>query len=277
VASPTEARSAVLPHRFVLDHPGPFLRLDHSSDQAHRAADTLSARWESFERRRRGLFLLVPGLVLAAAACVLLDLRMGFGVRLATWYAPILMVAALLMGSATRPAGRAGRSARLRHWWAVPAWRAPLVSCREMLAAWADPSDQVRGWIDLTGSPQPRKRVAGWPRHGATLYRDVWCRLSITSRRLHLDLRAFEERLVLPGGRTRRRWRAHVVASAREPYGRAPDLRAPAPGAAGRLQVLEARARRHRLSLRLKTARRRLAWTDLAELLRTAGASVPLA
>jgi hypothetical protein len=146
-----------------------------------------------------------------------------------------------------------------------------------MLAAWADPSDQVRGWIDLTGSPQPRKTVAGWPRHGATLYRDVWCRLSITSRRLRLGLRAVEERLELPGGRVRRRWRAHVVVIAREPYGRPPALRAPAPGAAGRLQILEARARRHRLSLRLRTPRRRLAWLDLAEILRAAGASVPLA
>ena len=152
-----------------------------------------------------------------------------------------------------------------------------MSSCREMLAAWADPSDQVRGWIDLTGSPQPGKRVAGWSREGGTFYRDVWCRLSIESRRLRLGLRAFEERLVLPGGRVRRRWRAHVVAVAREPYGRPPQLRAPGPGAAGRLQILEARAHRHRLSLRLKTPRRGLAWGDLAEILRVAGASVPLA
>ena len=153
-----------------------------------------------------------------------------------------------------------------------------MSSCRELLAAWADPSDQVRGWIDLTGSPQPGKRAAGWPRHGATLYRDVWCRLSIESRRLRLGLRAFEERLELPGGRVRRRWRAHVIAVAREPYGRPPRLRAPAaPAAAGRLQILEARAQRHRLSLRLKTPRRGLAWADLAEILRVAGASVPLA
>jgi len=67
------------------------------------------------------------------------------------------------------------------------------------------------------------------------------------------------------------------VVIAREPYGRPPALRAPAPGAAGRLQILEARARRHRLSLRLRTPRRRLAWLDLAEILRAAGASVPLA
>ena len=277
MASPTEARSAVLPYP-VPEHPGPFLRLDHSADQAQRAADILSALWESFERRRRRLFLLlVPSLVLAAAVCALLDVAMGFHVRLATWYAPILLVAALLVRSATRPAGRAGRSVRLRHWWTAPAWRKPLVSCREMLAAWADPSGQVRGWIDLSGSPQPRKRVPGWPRQGATLYRDVWCRVWITSRRLHLGLRAIEERLVLPGGRVRRRWRAHVVAMAREPYGRAPDLRPPAPGVAGRLQVLKVRAHRHRLSLRLKTPRRGLAWPDLAELLRAAGASVPLA
>jgi len=276
VASPAEARSSVL----LLpapDHPGPFLRLDHSSDQAQRAAESLSAGWESFERRRRWLFALAPALALGAAAGGLLDLAMGFGVRLATWYAPILIAAALVARSATRPAGRAARAVRLRHWWARPVWRTPLASCREMLAAWADPSDEVRGWIDLTGSSQPRKTVAGWPRHGATLYRDVWCRLSITSRRLRLGLRAVEERLELPGGRVRRRWRAHVVAVAREPYGRPPQLRAPGPGAAGRLQVLEARAHRHRLSLRLKTPRRALAWADLAEILRAAGASVPLA
>jgi hypothetical protein len=89
-------------------------------------------------------------------------------------------------------------------------------------------------------------------------------------------LRAIEERLELPGGRVRRRWRAHVVAIAREPYGRPPRLQAPVPGAAGRLQILAARAHRHRLSLRLKTPRRRLAWADLAEVLRVAGASVPL-
>jgi hypothetical protein len=277
VTSPTGARSSALAHP-VLDHPGPFLRLEHSSDQAPRAADALAARWEKFERGRRWrLFLLVPGLALAAAACALLDLIMGFHVRLATWYVPILLVAALLARSATRPAGRAGRATRLRRWWTPPVWRKPLASCRELLAAWADPSDQVRGWIDLTGSPQPQKRVAGWPKHGATLYRDVWCRLSIETRRLRLGVRAVEDRLVLPGGRVRRRWRAHVVAIAREPYGRPPHLRAPAPGAAGRLQILEARARRHRLSLRLKTPRRGLAWPDLAEILRAAGASVPLA
>jgi len=56
-----------------------------------------------------------------------------------------------------------------------------------------------------------------------------------------------------------------------------PQLRLPTPGAAGRLQILEARVRRHRLSLRLKTPRRALAWRDLAEILRAAGASVPLA
>jgi hypothetical protein len=202
---------------------------------------------------------------------------MGFRVWLATWYAPILFLAALLVRAATRPAGRAGRPRRLRQWWAPPVWRRPLASCRQALAAWADPSDQVRGWIDLTGSPQPRKLVEGWPKHGATLHRDVWCRLSIESRRLRLGLRAVEERLVLPGGRVRRRWRAHVVAVAREPYGRPPQLRAPGPGAAGRLQILKARAHRHRLSLRLKTPRRGLAWPDLAEILRVAGASVPLA
>ena len=235
-------------------------------------------RWESFERGRRGRFVvIVPALLAAAFAACVLDLAMGFRVWLATWYAPILIVAALLARSATRPAGRAGRATRLRHWWAPPVWRKPLSSCREMLAAWADPSDQVRGWIDLTGSPQPGKRVAGWSREGGTFYRDVWCRLSITSRRLHLGLRAIEERLTLPGGRVRRRWRAHVVAIAREPYGRPPSLRAPGPGPAGRLQVLQARAHRHRLSLRLKTPRRGLAWPDLAEILRVAGASVPLA
>jgi hypothetical protein len=221
--------------------------------------------------------VVVPALLAAAFAACVLDLAMGFRVWLATWYAPILIVAALLARSATRPAGRAGRATRLRHWWAPPVWRKPLSSCREMLAAWADPSDQVRGWIDLTGSPQPGKRVAGWPRHGATLYRDVWCHLTIESRRLRLGLRAVEERLELPGGRVRRRWRAHVVAIARDPYGRPPPLRAPAPGAAGRLQVVQARAHRHRLSLRLKTPRRGLAWPDLAEILRVAGASVPLA
>jgi hypothetical protein len=277
VASPLEARSAALPQP-APDHPGPFLRLDHGSDQAQRAADTLAARWERFERGRRWRFLiLVPALLLAALAAGLLDLAMGFHVTLAIWYAPILVVAALLARGATRPAGRAGRTLRLRHWWAAPVWRRPLASFREMLAPWADPSDQVRGWIDLTGSPQPRKLVEGWPKHGAMLHRDVGCRLSITSRRLHLGLRAIEERLTLPGGRVRLRWRAHVVAIAREPYGRPPSLRAPAPGAAGRLQVREARARRHRLSLRLKTPRRGLAWTDLAEILRAAGASVPLA
>src|SRR4029453_13187555 len=103
---------------------------------------------------------------------------------------------------------------------------------------WADPSDQVRGWIDLTGSPQPRKLAPGSPTHGETLHRDVWCRLSIESRRLRLGLRAVEERLVLPGGRVRRRWRAHVVAIAREPYGRPPQLRGPRPGGAGRGQTL---------------------------------------
>jgi hypothetical protein len=276
VTSPTGARSSALAHP-VLDHPGPFLRLDHSSDQAPRAADALAARWERFEWRRRWLLLLAPGLALAAAACVVLDLLMGFEVRLATWYAPILLVAALLVRSATCPAGRGGRSVRLRHWWTPPVWRKPLASCREMLAAWADPSDQVRGWIDLTGSPQPSKLVEGWPKHGATLHRDVWCRLTIQTRRLNLGLRAVEDRLVLPGGRVRRRWRAHVVAVAREPYGRPPQLRLPVPGAAGRLHVLSARARRHRLSLRLKTPRRGLAWRDLAEILRAAGASVPLA
>ena len=277
MASPAEARSSTIP-RPVPGYPGPFLVLDHSSDQAQRAAETLAARWERFERGRRWrLFLLVPALLLAAAACALLDVVMGFHVRLATWYAPILIVAALLARSATRPAGRAGRATRLRHGWTAPVWRRPLSSCREMLAAWADPSDHVRGWIDLTGSPQPGKRVAGWSREGGTFYRDVWCRLSIESRRLRLGLRAFEEQLVLPGGRVRRRWRAHVVAIAREPYGRPPSLRAPGPGPAGRLQVLQARAHRHRLSLRLKTPRRGLAWLDLAEILRAAGASVPLA
>jgi hypothetical protein len=277
VASPGGARPAALSPP-APDHPGPFLRLEHSSDQAQRAADALAARWDRYERGRRWRFIvLVPGLLLAAAAGVVLDLAMGFHVRLATWYAPILVLAALIVRTATRPSGRAGAVVRLKHWAAPPVWRRPLASCREMLAAWADPSDQVRGWIDLTGSPQPRQRVAGWPKHGATLYRDVWCRVSITSRRLHLGLRAIEERLVLPGGRVRRRWRAHVVAVAREPYGRPPQLRAPGPGAAGRLQILEAKARRHRLSLRLKTPRRRLAWPDLTEILRAAGASVPLA
>ncbi len=277
MTSPRGARSSDLAHP-VPDHPGPFLRLDHSSDQAARAADTLAARWEAFERGRRWrFFVLVPALLLAALAGGALDLAMGFHVRIATWYAPMLVVAALLARGATCPAGRAGGAVRLRHWWAPPAWRKPLASCREMLAAWADPSDQVRGWIDLTGSPQPHQRVAGWPKHGATLYRDVWCRLSIETRRLRLGLRAIEERLVLPGGRIRRRWRAHVVAIAREPYGRPPRLSPPGPGAAGRLQILAARAHRHRLSLRLKTPRRGLAWLDLAEVLRAAGASVPLA
>jgi len=277
VASPAEARSSAIPPP-VSDHPGPVLRLEHSSDQAQRAAENLAARWERFERGRRARFVvLVPALLIAAVAAGALDLAMGFHVPLATWYAPILVVAALLARSGTRPAGRAGRATRLRHWWAPPVWRKPLSSCREMLAPWADPSDQVRGWIDLTGSPQPRKLVAGWPKHGATLYRDVWCRLSIDSRRLRLGVRAVEERLVLPGGRVRRRWRAHVVAIAREPYGRPPQLRAPGPGAAGRLQILKVRARRHRLSLRLKTPRRGLAWPDLAEILRAAGASVPIA
>jgi hypothetical protein len=277
VASPAAARSSALPHH-APDHPGPFLRLDHSSDQAQRAADTLAARWEAFERGRRWrFFVLVPALLLAALASGVLDLAMGFHVRLATWYAPILIVAALLARSATRPTGRAGRAVRLRHWWTPPAWRRPLASCRRMLTAWADPADQVHGWIDLTGSPQPRKLVKGWPRHGATLHRDVWCRLSIETRRLRLGLRAVEDRLLLPGGRVRRRWRAHVVAIAREPYGRPPQLSAPAPGTAGRLQILKARAHRHRLSLWLKTPRRGLAWPDLAEILRAAGASVPLA
>jgi hypothetical protein len=277
VASPVEARSSTL-RLPAPGNPGPWLRFEHSSDQAQRAADGLAARWEGFERgRRRRFVVLVPALLAAALAACVLDLAIGYRVWLATWYAPILFVAALLARGATRPAGRAGRATRLRHWWAPPVWRKPLSSCREMLAAWADPSDQVRGWIDLTGSPQPGKRVGGWSPEGGTFYRDVWCRLSIESRRLRLGLRAFEERLVLPGGRVRRRWRAHVVAIAREPYGRAPRLRAPAPGATRRLQVLEARARGHRLSLRLKTPRRGLAWADLAEILRVAGASVPLA
>jgi hypothetical protein len=103
----------------------------------------------------------------------------------------------------------------------------------------------------------------------------VWCRLSIETRRLNIALRAVDERLVLPDGHTRCRRRVQVVAVAREPYGRPPQLRAPSPGAAGRLQILKARARRHRLSLRLKTPRRGLAWPDLAEILRVAGASVP--
>jgi hypothetical protein len=278
VASPAAARSSALPQP-APDHPGPFLRLDHSSDQAQRAADTLGAGWEAFERGRRWrFFVLVPALLLAALACALLDPVMGFHVRLATWYAPILVVAALLARSATRPAGRAERSVTFREWWRAPSWRAPLASCREMLAAWADPSGQVRGWIDLTGAQQRSKLVPGRPRRGVgRFYRDVWCRLSIQTRRLNIALRAVEERLVLPGGHIRCRRRLHVVAIAREPYGRPPQLRAPALGTAGRLQILKARAHRHRLSLRLKTPRRGLAWTDLAEILRAAGASVPLA
>ena len=118
MASPAEARSSVL----LLpapDHPGPFLRLDHSSDQAQRAAESLSAGWESFERRRRWLFALAPALALGAAAGGLLDLAMGFGVRLATWYAPILIAAA--------PRASAGASAnshrRLRSKLSHPAER----------------------------------------------------------------------------------------------------------------------------------------------------------
>ena len=161
MASPAEARSSAFPHP-APDHPGPFLRLDHGSDQALRAADTLAARWEAFERGRRWrFFVLVPALLLAALAGGVLDLAMGFHVRLATWYAPILVVAALLARSATRPAGRAERSVTFREWWRSPSWRAPLASCREMLAAWADPSGQVRGWIDLTGAQQRSKLVRG--------------------------------------------------------------------------------------------------------------------
>ena len=175
----------------------------------------LAARWERFERGRRWrLFLLVPGLVLAAVACAILDVAMGFHVPLATWYAPILIVSALLARSATRPAGRAGSSARrLRDWW-LPR----VAAAAGLLPAGAGgvgrPFRPGGGWIDLTGSAQPRKLVAGWPKHGATLHRDVWCRLSIESRRLRLGLRAVEERLVLPGGRVppvarpRRRHRA---------------------------------------------------------------------
>jgi hypothetical protein len=278
VASPAAARSSSLPQP-APDHPGPFLRLDHSSDQGPRAAETLAAGWERFERGRRWrLFLLVPGLTLAAAACALLDVVMGFHVRLATWYAPILIVAALLARSTTRPAGRAEHAVTFREWWRAPSWRAPLASCRELLAVWADPSGQVRGWIDLTGAQQRSKLVPGRPRRGVgRFYRDVWCRLSIETRRLNIALRAVEERLVLPDGHIRCRRRVHVVAIAREPYGRPPQLRAPAAGTAGRLQILRARAHRHRLSLRLKTPRRGLFWPDLAEILRAAGASVPLA
>ena len=117
------------------DHPGPFLRLDHSSDQAQRAADTLAARWERFERGRRWRFLVfVPALLLAALAAGVLDLAMGFHVTLTIWYAPILVGAALLARSGTRPAGRAGRTLRLRHWWAAPVWRRPLKTPRRGLA-----------------------------------------------------------------------------------------------------------------------------------------------
>ena len=242
-------------------------------------ADTLAARWEAFERGRRWRFLLlVPALLLGALASGVLDLAMGFHVRLATWYAPILVVAALLARQVTRPVGRAERSVAFRDWWRPPSWRGPLASCRETLAPWADPSGHVRGWIDLTGAQQRSKLVRGRPRRGeGRFYRDVWCRLSIRTRRLDIALRAVEERLVLPDGHIRCRRRVHVAAIAREPYGRPPQLRAPSPGPAGRLQILEARAHRHRLVLRLKTPRRGLAWPDLAEILRVAGASVPLA
>jgi len=94
VTSPGGARSSDLAPS-VPDHPGPFLRLDHSSDQAARAADTLAAHWEAFERGRRWrFFVLVPALLLAALAGGALDRAMGFHVRLATWYARLLLLRA---------------------------------------------------------------------------------------------------------------------------------------------------------------------------------------
>ena len=59
-------------------------------------------------------------------------------------------------------------------------------------------------------------------------------------------------------------------------YAPPPRLRTPAGKVTGALAVLQARARRHRLVLRLRTPRRRLAWADLREILRDAGAVVPL-
>ena len=243
------------------DHPGPFLarpQPDQPSAPPKPAADGRA-------RARYGGCSLAPGSS-RRGRCRLLDLAMGSASGRHVVRADPDRG---LVRAATRPAGRAVALVP-RHWWMRLG--GGLASCRRP-AAWADPSDQVRGWIDLTGSRSSKRSRAG--RHGATLYR-VRCRLFHHVAPAPLGLRAVEERLELPGGRApplaRRRRRV-----AREPYGRPPQLRAPGPGAAGRLQILKARAHRHRLSLRLKTPRRGLAWPDLAEILRVAGASVPLA
>jgi hypothetical protein len=282
--SPLRAGSSSLAHPPRPERAGPYLRFDHSGDEALRAIQQLRSEWGGLERGRRArLVLTAPALLLAAAACPVIDRQTGFGILLMTWFAPLFVAAALVTLAATRPPGRslgAGLASltprRLATWWRPPVWRQPLASCHELIAAFADPSARVCGWIDLTGIEQAGKRQFGGAGAGqAAFYRDAWCRLSIRTRRQRFAVRAVEERLVGPGSR-RRRWRAQVVVIAVEPYGPAPRLRVPSGPGLGRLQVLHARAHRHRLALALRTPRRRLAWSELAEILRTAGAPGPL-
>ena len=156
---------------------------------------------------------------------------MGLRVRLATWYAPILIVAALLARSATRPAGRAAaRREAPGNGGRPPSWRAPLASCREMLA----PGRTLRARCAAGSiSPGPSSRSKLVRGTATTRCEAVLPRRLVPSHdpdrgACSIGLRAFEERLVLPDGRIRCRRSVHVVAIAREP------LWTPAPAARAR-------------------------------------------
>ena len=163
VASPAEARSSISAP--APDHPGPFLRSRpqlRPGPARGRRASPRDGRASSADAGG-GCSCSCPALLLAAARRRRPRPRHGIPhparhlVRADPDRWPRCVAR-----SATRPAGRAGRADRgcatggLR-----PCGARPWPPAGEMLAAWADPSDQVRGWIDLTGSPQPRQARRG--------------------------------------------------------------------------------------------------------------------
>ena len=119
MASPPQARPVARPYPRRPEKPGPFLLLDHAPPDAIQALDELARRWEALEAARRRRLVLVPPVLLAlAAACPLLDARVGFGRALYTSFAPFLLggagvaVAALAPPGRTSGRGRAGYALR---------------------------------------------------------------------------------------------------------------------------------------------------------------------